>query len=374
MLLVSSFIYGAYFAFNLCCSVAAYAMRSNKAPYREALAWLSLASALQCLAQFFTIIFPEIHYLSDIEVIISRDALAIPLMMMEIDCIYNQNLTTLPWRERWKKVALCEIPFAAFFAIAIFADWQYLIPVMYVFCVPFVGVFTVRMLLKIREYNRVLSYTTDSMHRSVSWAGWVFGINISIIVLYTCVCTFFESEIMSIVYILVVLCLGIVHAYFIFTQRPENTHEIMRVRKILQAEHDVIKAELNKKIQEVEKQKDQLDEKQSHIDVLSKEMEENAVKLKRKATIKEYMNTAQLQHPHFDKKLNIAADGKMTNHDLLICMLIYDGKRTSFIANMIGVNTRSVEMARSRLRRKLHLLPEDNLRDTIVTIIDQSAS
>lgn len=55
----------------------------------------------------------------------------------------------------------------------------------------------------------------------------------------------------------------------------------------------------------------------------------------------------------------------------LHCMLIYLGQDTHQTAYVLGINYRSANMARYRLRRKLGLETDDSLEDVLREIIEK---
>lgn len=369
-MIVNAFVLGACFYMHILFFVVAYMRRTDAAPYREAFAWMCLVIGLQCLLEMLGFVWPDVELLNRPSAIVTRDSLAVPFVMMEIHALFNQNLKLITWRRRWTVLLVCEVPFVAFLLLSLFAEVPYLEPAMFVYTIPYIAVSSILLLRDMREYNRVLSFSKDTRKRSVTWAVWIFGMDIFVLLLYSALSPFLGSNLVQSFYLVASIILFTANAYFIHNQRPEDPNEVARISAILQAENDLIKTELQKKIEEVELQKEELSVKVNHINDLSTEMTENAEKLKRKANIKEYMTTASLQHPQFEKKLNRLAGGRLTSHDMLICMLIYDGKKVSYIASMVGVNTRSAEMARSRIRKKLNLAPTDNLYQVIRNTVE----
>lgn len=365
-MILNYFLNGVCFALHLCIFVIAFTHRDDKAPYREAFAWLGFVCAMQCLWELGCNLMPEVEIHNQDMATICVDAIGMPFVVLEIECICSQNIKEEPWSIRWKQLGISEIPILIFLIVALFTDWEYLKPAMSVWFVIYSSIFAVRLFRKLREYNNVLSYATDVKNRSINWAAWILGTDILLLSLYAALCRFFYDVWIENLYYILNISIMSVNAYFIWTQRPEDLQEMTKIRKILHDERKLIKD----KMEEMEMQMEILTEKASQIDILTNEMGVNAEKLKRKATIKEYMDTARLQHPDFERKLNRAAEGRLTSHDMLICMLIYDGHKVSYIAKMTGVNTRSVEMARSRLRKKLKLNAEDNLFNFIKEQID----
>lgn len=270
-------------------------------------------------------------------------------------------MKAFPWRFRWLQVVLSEIPIFAIFATGLFIERFYYYILLYIWIVVYMMIFAIHMVKTLREYNHLQSYAKDGHIPSKNWTMWVLGIGVSIVLLYISLYPYFDDTTIENAYLVSNLLLNIAIAYFVWKQRPENTMELAKIRVILQEERDIIK----NKIEEMEKQMEVLSEKEIQIDELTSEMHENAEKLKRKASIKEYMDTMRLQHPQLEPALNRIAIARLTNHDILLCMLIYDGRKVSYIAKMTGVNVKSVEMGRSRLRKKLNLSPEQNLNDFI---------
>lgn len=360
-MILKLFLLGTCVSLYLCFFVVAYVNRSDKAPYREAFAWLGLVSALQCFVEVVGYLFPELGIYDQKYLCNFFDSLCVPFLVLELECICKQDLETLPWRTRWLQVLLGEIPLILIFAIALFTDWNFFVIMMYSWISVYLLSFTVRMVRSLREYNNLLSYAKDGMNPSKNWAMWILGISVTIIVIYAILYPYFKNPMIENTYLLCNMLLNSVNAYFVWKQRPENVEELAHIKTILQEERAIVK----NKIEEMEKHIEVLSEKKSQMDALSTEMEQNAEKLKRKASIKEYMDTMRLQYPMFESRMTRIADGRLTNHDLLLCMLIFEGRKVSYIAKMTGVNVKSVEMGRSRLRKKLKLSPDENLNDFI---------
>lgn len=223
-------------------------------------------------------------------------------------------------------------------------------------------------------HEKVLALTQHPEGRSINWAGWVFASYCALVCLYGLLCLFFYSYLPQIIYLLSNIAIFCTQSYFIHKQRPENQREMEMAKKALalEAEGKELKEALKKEVHEMAKQNEELKEKAIQIEQLTDEMNDNAEKLKHKATIKQYMDTMTLQHPKLAQKLRAAASAKLTSHDILLCMLIYDGRKIAYIANLLCVNTRSVEMARSRLRKKFDLNAEDNLAEHIMKIVNDA--
>lgn len=360
-MIINNFLVGACFSLYLCFFVVAYVNRSEKAPFREAFAWFGLVSALQCLFELVAHLFPELIVHNQMQISFFVDALGLPFFFLVIECICKQDLEVLPWRTRWLHLLLSEVPLFVIFAIALLTDGFSYVIILSVWLTVYLLVFTVRMVKSLREYNYLLSYATDGNYPSKNWTMWVLGIGITVIVLYSVLYPYFSDLIVENVYLVCNMLLNSVNAYFVWKQRPENAMELANIKTVLQEERDMIKG----KIEEMEKQMEVLTEKESKMEALSSEMEQNAEKLKRKASIKEYMDTMRLQYPMFERNMNSLVEGRLTNHDLLLCMLILEGRKVSYIAKMTGVNVKSVEMGRSRLRKKFNLPAEVKLNEFI---------
>lgn len=363
-MILNNFLLGTCFGLYVCIFVIAYSNRTKAAPYREAFAWLAMISAIQCVWELMGGFFPDMS-IPDLEQMnICIDSTVVPFYVLEIQCICKQNIEEVPWKSRWILLGISEIPILIFLAISVFTGWEHLLIVMNVWFGIYITAFIVWTVHNIRKYNHLLSYATDVKNRSINWVTWVFGSSILILISYTVLVSYFDNPLIEDLYYIINISLTSINAYFIWMQRPENSKEMAKIEAILQDERERIK----EKMVEMEKHMVMLSEKTSQIDELTNEMTENAEKLKRKASIKEYMDTVRLQHPQFERALNMIAEGRLTNHDILLCMLIHDGRKVSYIAKMTGVNVKSVEMGRSRLRKKLNLNPEENLNDFIKRI------
>ncbi len=362
------FLLGACFALHTCIFTIAFINRTKNAPYREAFAWLALILALQCIWELIGYLFPDMNVPNLNQLNICVDATAVPFFVLQMECICKQNIEEESWKMRWIQLGISEIPILTFLLISLFTGWEYLLRVMDIWFFIYIASFAVRAIRYLREYNQLLSYANDVKNRSINWAAWVFGTSILIMLSYTFLVSHFNNLMIENLYYLVNMSLMCVNAYFIWTQRPENSKEMAKIKAILHDERERVK----EKMVEMEEQMVRLSEKTSHIDKLTNEMSENAEKLKRKANIKEYMDTMRLLHPQLEQTLNSIADTRLTNHDILLCMLILDGRKVSYIAKMTGVNVKSVEMGRSRLRKKLKLTAEEKLNDFIQRLANKT--
>lgn len=367
-MILNVFLLGACFGLHVCIFVIAFLNRSKNAPYREAFAWLAMVSAIQCVWELIGLLFPDMNVSNLDYVNICVDATVVPFFVLEIECVCKQNLEEEPWSKRWIQLGISEIPILTFLFISVFTSWEYLMIVMDVWFFTYISIFIVRTIRNLREYNNLLFYATDVKNRSINWAVWVFGVSITILMCYVFLVSYFDNPLIESLYYIINISLMSVNAYFIWMQRPEDSKEMAKIRAILQDERKKIK----EKMVEMEEQIVMFSEKANQINELTSEMNENAEKLKRKASIKEYMDTMRLLHPQFEPTLNRIAGTRLTNHDILLCMLIYDGRKVSYIAKMTGVNVKSVEMGRSRLRKKLQLSPEENLNNFIKNLIKVS--
>ena len=66
-------------------------------------------------------------------------------------------------------------------------------------------------------------------------------------------------------------------------------------------------------------------------------------------------------HPEFFKRLQKIANNKLTSLDLKYCSYILMGLSNKEIASRLGVDPKSIRMARYRIKQKLNLKKEDNL-------------
>ncbi|MBQ0049999.1 MAG: hypothetical protein KBT12_07180 [Bacteroidales bacterium] len=338
------------------CSIAfiAYATRSPRSPYRDAFGWVNFICALQIIFGISKHIFPDCGLLRNDVLIATVDATVIPFMLLEAEAIYRQSLKELTWRQRWTKLLLQEVPFLALIVTTICYDGQHSLILLCAYALPFTLYSFVRVHFRLKEYERIISYTSNQRNRSVKWVKWVITSNLLIIFTYSILFPFFREfhYLPLVIYFLLNIALTCTHAYFIYQQRPEKTREIRMIQSV------------------ITKEKKDIEEKLRQVSQLSEELEENAKKIKRKADIKEYTDAFMLQHPHFCKRLDRVATHKLTKHDHLLCMLIYDNHKIPDIAHMVGVNSKSVEMARSRLRKKLELDSSTNLQRHITSITD----
>lgn len=73
-------------------------------------------------------------------------------------------------------------------------------------------------------------------------------------------------------------------------------------------------------------------------------------------------------HPDFYRKLQEKADHKLTTLDLKYCAYIYLKRSTKEVANLLGVEAKSVRMSKYRIKQKLGLDKEEELDQYIGTV------
>ena len=319
------FVLGGYF----------YTYRREDAPYREAFAWaMFVGGGVVCLTEsvcFFLGIEPGTEYITSF---ICLDTVMIPFYILEINCIVYQDLQTFQWKRRWMIVASLEIPIAILTVLSVFVsgEWIYWtsVSVMLLYCVSTLvsGVFGYI------KYNRTLHKIDPINDQRIDWIFYILALILIQIVVYVMT----NSIIGPTFYLVVSILINLQHAYFLNKQVPVDT------KKMYAKEQEKTMNELREITATLKKQND--------IDALIK--------------------VFSVSHPGFEARLRNSTESKLTKHDIYLCILIYEGKKSLEISELLEITPTSVEVARYRLRSKLNVGKGANLKDIITALIDST--
>lgn len=319
------FVLGGYF----------YTHRREDAPYREAFAWaMFVGGGVVCLTEsvcYFLGVKPGTEYIASF---ICLDTVMIPFYILEINCIIYQDLQTFPWKRRWMIVACLDFPIVVLTVLSVFVSgaWIYWasVSVMLLYCVSTLvsGVFGYI------KYNRTLHKINPINNQRIDWLFYILGLILVQIIVYLIT----DSIIGPTFYLVISILIILQHAFYLNKQVPVNT------KKMYAEEQEKTMSELREITATLKKQND--------IDALIKAF--------------------SVSHPGFEVRLRNSTESKLTKHDIFLCMLIYEGKKSQEISELLEITPTSVEVARYRLRSKLNVEKGANLKDIISALIDST--
>ena len=149
----------------------------------------------------------------------------------------------------------------------------------------------------------------------------------------------------SIIYYATSYFIVLLHGYFIRKQAPTDTKKLMAMQEEL-----------------MEKQDEAIEE-----------LKDATNGMKRKMDMETALKAFRVKHPSFDTRLRNITETKLTQRDIFLCILIYEGKRIPEIADFLGISPASVEVARHRLRTKLNLDKGANMNRVIQSVIENAS-
>lgn len=310
--------------------------RHPRSPYREAFGWVNLVCALQLLTDFLLF-----DYLTDphfVTIKVAKDLLVLPFGAMEMVCLFFQNTARLSWRKRWRYLMRQEVICVLFLIASLSTHWALLPHLMLLYTLGFSVVVFMLCYKRLRAYELQLQDSAHPRHRSLRWVLLIYVLYLSLCIVYTIV--FYVDALPEWLYFLISIAVWMVHASYIARQRPVDVYNLEKTRKRMEQDMRQAMNSLNEQANDLNKR---------------------AEKLKAKADMRTYVETFHLQHPAFESQLRALTPNRLTERDLYLCMLISDGKKAPALARNLGIDLKSVEVARSRLRKKLQLQPEQDL-------------
>lgn len=317
------FVLGGYF----------YTHRREDAPYREAFAWTMLfGGGTVCLVESVSFFLGVELGSENISSIICLDTSIIPFYIFEIHCIVYQDLQSFPWKRRWMIVIILEIPITVLLVLSVFvsAAWIYWASVSAMLLYSVVTL--VSGIIGYIKYNRSLHKVDPTSNQKIDWIFYILGLMFFQVVIYLIT----GSIVAPIFYLFIIIVTNLLHAYYLNKQVPVDT----------------------KKMYAEEQEK------------TMNELREIAATLKKQNDIDALIKAFGVQHPGFEARLRNSTESKLTKHDIYLCTLIYEGKKSQEISELLEISPTSVEVARYRLRSKLNLEKGDNLKTAIEGLIN----
>lgn len=308
-------------------------------PYREALGWLTLMGAFLVLID----IVQSLHYGWDnvnmMALYTMKDFVVLPFYVLELSCLLEQEAEKKTWKERWMLLLLSEIPFVLFVILAVIIPELWWLTVMAAaYSIGYTIYNMMKIAHKIRTYE--IAYKKDPHYKGDSpftWIKVVFSLHVALFVLYGVVGELgFEHYLVS--YTVLFSIILMVNTYYVNKQLP-------------------LKIELPK--DDVSNSNGGSAEGDAAMD---EEMDEDLKKRRKRVDMQLYMDQFLLKHPQYERRLVSATPNKLTRRDIYLCMLIVDGANIEALSRNLSIGTKSVEVARSRLRTKLNLTTDQSLK------------
>lgn len=321
------FISGFYTALSLSSGMFFLTSRKLRAPFREAFGWLSVYSAIENLLLFIITnsrIFDEVTRES---VGLCLDITCIPVITLLIATIVDQDMKTTPFKKRWLRVALLEIPIIVCMCICAFTsvEWKELL-ITVVLLLNVVGVFSYALYQLVR-YEKQLPDDDKGKRASVKWMWTLFALLAIEIVLYLSVGTYISANI----YFVVLIIFTCVATYFIDKQSPIDTRKMYAIRN----------------------ENENGNENGSESGTAQQGLSRN--------DMRDRASQFMAKHPHFVDRMAERAKQKITVRDMFLCIMIVEGRTVNEIAEILAISPTSVDVARYRLRSKLDLNRGENL-------------
>lgn len=321
------FISGFYTALSLSSGLFFLTSRKLRAPFREAFGWLSIYCAIENLLFFIISNIRISDPVTSQLVGLCLDMTTIPIIMLVITTIADQDMRTTPFRKRWLRVALLEIPILVCLCVSVFTqfEWRRLFAVV-VLLFNVVSIFSYSF-YKLVVYEKRLPADVKGKRASVKWMWNLVALLAIEIVLYLSVGTYISANI----YFVVLILFTCVATYFIDKQSPIDTRKMYAIRN----------------------ENENGNENGSENGTAQQGLSRN--------DMRDRASQFMAKHPHFADRMAERAKQKITVRDMFLCIMIVEGRTVSEIAEILAISPTSVDVARYRLRSKLDLNRGENL-------------
>lgn len=308
-------------------------------PYREAFGWLTLMGAVLVLMDIVLSLLYGWENLQTLAVYTIKDFLVLPFYVLELSCLLEQEAEKKTWKERWILLIISEIPFVLFIMLALIFNAAWWVTVIIgAYSIAYMLYNMVRIAHKIRTYE--IAYKKDPHYKGDSpftWIKVVFSMHIALFVVYGVAQKLgFEDHLVG--YTVLFSIILMVNTYYVNKQLPLK----IDLPKDDATEGNGDAAEGDEAMEE--------------------EMDKDLKKRRKRVDMQLYMDQFLLKHPQYERHLVAATHNKLTRRDIYLCMLIIDGANIEALARNLSIGTKSVEVARSRLRAKLNLTTEQSLK------------
>lgn len=307
--------------------------RRRNAPYREAFGWIMLVSYLIVITEFI-IAHNSVGFIGT--PLYCLDTLVLPLYLLEIDCIVDQDVKATPWRKRWLSLLWFYIPLLMILGIALLCNKETMQWIIVGIFACFSLIQLTYMTIKLRKFHRLLPQDKSS-DRSAKWLWKIIPLYIITYIIYL-LSDYFASYAF---FYIPFMCAHIVHAIMIDKMTASDTTQMYA-------------SELE------EEQREALD---TFKDITEK--------LKTRVELESRIKAFEMENPGFSAKLRACTETKLTKRDIYLCILICEGKKTGEIAECLAISTTSVEVARHRLRTKLNMDKGSSLSALLTNLLNQ---
>lgn len=317
-----------------------WSLHQKRKPYLLAFSflmfWQSAVLLTEALAYIlFGKLLPE-------NIIICLDYLIAPLFYLEVLCITRQDTNIFTWKQRWGHTLLSASPLPIFYYLVFTAEDNKLSITAAIFGLLYILSLLILMYYHLHKFRSLLKKANDKSKtdkQDIRWVTAVFSLMAMQYLIYIC----YDWLPDTIIYFVVSYVQVSLHGYFIRKTAPTNTNKLIAMNE------------------------EMMEKRQEAIDDLKDATEG----LKRRLDMDTALKAFRIDHPSFESRLRDLTDVKLTKRDIMLCVLIYEGKRIPEIADFFGISATSVEVARHRLRTKLNMERGDNLNRILQKAIDE---
>lgn len=325
---------------GLCLGIAAHFIhtRQHKAPYRLAFGLMAAyVFVMECVVNGIEM-FSETTLPYSLKT--TLDFMVFPLYLHEVICLVNQDVEAMTWRKRGMLTAASAIPLALYLLYSLATNdqsWQLSSIFLLLYGASILAIVTY---LQIR-YQHMLHKVNGKKKQEI-W--WIWSTTAGIVLQGTSY-AFYESLPTVAIYYFFFYATLIIHAFYLSRQTPTDTTKMQ---------------------EEIQKgQEKVLEEREKALEDL-KGVAEN---LKKQSEMETTLKTFKVSYPQYEQALREAAETRLTQRDIYLCVLIYQNQRIPEIAECLSISPASVEVARYRLRSKFGLDKGDNLNKFIKELI-----
>lgn len=325
-------------------------IRRKEKPFALALGLLMAYSFIVCEVEISLAIHHGIRIPQTI--MAGLDYGVIPLFLLEMMCLINQDLEAFTWGERLKKTGYFTIPIILYLAYCYVNEEENVyatIPLLFLTLYPIV-IFA-HIAYKLRNFQHMLR-EAGGEQQSISWA---WTILLVLFLEYTLYLVYPGIPNPSIYYTAEAILL-LMHAYFVDMQVPTDT---TKLREEMQRKEEERLKEEGERLKEEEEWLKKEQEK------TLEELKDVTETLKKKAQMETTILEYKTLRPGFESRLRALTENKLTQRDIYLCIMICKGMRTNEMAEELAISPSSVEIARHRLRSKLGLEKGANLKNML---------
>lgn len=310
------------------------AERKEKMPYQTAFGFQSLVAGLSLTIQTVAALGFGIEPDKYVNAFYCIDFIVVPFYIMEISCIAYQDVKLIPWYRRWTHIGVLEFPILGLLAFSFASDWEGTLTLARMIYIIYGFTLIVYMVWSLSKFKRNLRHIRNGKNQNINWVIYIYSMIFAMFIFYS----FAVKGSIVYFYLICNTVVVVVHSYFIYHQAPTDTTRMEQM---------------------------ELARKQAKIIADLRAATES---IKETLDIDSYIKTFETTHPDFAAKLQNSTPNKLTRRDIFLCILIFEGRRNSAIAEELEISVSSVEVARHRLRAKLNLDRDSNLNTFVVNL------